>query len=124
MRNSSVRHVCTPRTTRSTEPAGADPTTAMLSQAETLRQKAGVIAVIEELGKLEPLMAEAAVEEVASAREKEKAIERLRAERRAQRDAEAAAKQVGHAVNNDRAKKVGASHLCADHLHAERRIAK
>jgi len=29
-----------------------------------VRQKAGVLAVIEELGKLEPLMAEAAVEEV------------------------------------------------------------
>ena len=29
-----------------------------------MRQKAGVLAVIEELGKLEPLMAEAAVEEV------------------------------------------------------------
>ena len=37
-----------------------------MPQEETLRQKAGVLAVIEELGKLEPLMAEAAVEEVAT----------------------------------------------------------
>ena len=35
-----------------------------LPQEETVRQKPGVLAVIEELGKLEPLMAEAAVEEV------------------------------------------------------------
>lgn len=83
----------------------ADFANAMLSlQEETLRQKAGVMAVIEELGKLEPLLAEAAVDEVATAKEKEKERERVRAERRAQKEAEAAEKQVGHVLNLSRSR--------------------
>ena len=63
-------------------------------QEETLRQKAGVLAVIEELGKLEPLLAEAAAEEVLVAKQREEEKERKRAERRAAKEAETAAKQV------------------------------
>ena len=63
----------------------------MESQVETLRAKAGTQAVIEELGKLEPLLTEAAAEEASAAVTAAKEKERLRAERRAAREAEAAA---------------------------------
>ena len=53
-----------------------------------------MLAVIEELGKLEPLLAEAAAEEVLVAKQREEEREAKRAERRAAKEAEAAAKQV------------------------------
>lgn len=67
----------------------------MISQLKTLSSKKGVLAIIDELEKITPLMKEAAAEEVSLGIAASEAKAKAKAERRAERERVAAEKDAG-----------------------------